>query len=42
MDSPIGVSMPYSLEAEQAVLASAMLNENATTFTSRPTKRSLT
>ncbi len=29
MDSPIGISMPYSLEAEQAVLASAMLSESA-------------
>ncbi len=29
MDSPIGVNMPYNLEAEQAVLASAIMNENA-------------
>ncbi len=28
-DSPIGVNMPYNLEAEQAVLASAVMNENA-------------
>lgn len=27
MDSPIGINMPYSLEAEQAVLASAILND---------------
>lgn len=29
MDSPIGVNMPYNLEAEQAVLASAIMNEEA-------------
>ncbi len=29
MDSPIGINMPYNLEAEQAVLASAILNENS-------------
>lgn len=29
MDSPIGVNMPYNLEAEQAVLASAIMNESA-------------
>ncbi|MGN1098661.1 MAG: DnaB-like helicase N-terminal domain-containing protein, partial [Clostridia bacterium] len=29
MDSPIGVNMPYNLEAEQAALASAIMNENA-------------
>ncbi len=29
MDSPIGVNMPYNLEAEQAVLASAILSEDA-------------
>lgn len=27
LDSPIGVNMPYNLEAEQAVLASAMLSD---------------
>ncbi|MCH5187080.1 MAG: replicative DNA helicase [Oscillospiraceae bacterium] len=29
MDSPIGVNMPYNLEAEQAILASAIMNESA-------------
>ncbi len=29
MDTPIGISMPYNLEAEQAVLASAIMNENS-------------
>lgn len=29
MDSPIGVNMPYNLEAEQAALASAIMNENS-------------
>ncbi len=29
MDAPIGVTMPYNLEAEQAILASAIMNEGA-------------
>lgn len=29
MDSPIGINMPYNLEAEQAALASAIMNENS-------------
>ncbi len=29
MDSPIGINMPYNMEAEQAVVASAIMNESA-------------